>query len=353
MKQRIEYFDVLKGIAIFMVVMGHVITYGVCQIDGSLVFRIIGSVHMPLFFFISGYFTIVRKGKDLAMPRLSRRFMQLLLPMLVFSTLWIFYYPHSGLQKHLTCTFLGLWTNMHKNGYWFLWVLFAIIALYLPAAKASNVLQRFGRFWSFVPFVLLLIGLGVADCLLPKKVNDILSLMFVFKYMFVFLFGGVARVLGERFTLYAVSDRGYTVSAVVTILLMIFVIYPEWLPFRRTALMLNSAQVVLHCSLATFAVGLCKSVMDRYPAGVRPWGVRLWSLLGRKSLQIYLFHYFFLFPLTWMRPVMRQMGLDLIPVAAVAAVAAALITSCCIAVDAAVSRSRILSSLCGNPVKSV
>ena len=70
MKQRIEYFDVLKGIAIFMVVMGHVITYGVCQIDGSLVFRIIGSVHMPLFFFISGYFTIVRKGKDLAMPRL-------------------------------------------------------------------------------------------------------------------------------------------------------------------------------------------------------------------------------------------------------------------------------------------
>lgn len=347
MKQRIEYFDVLKGIAIFMVVMGHVITYGVYRIDSSVVFRIIGSVHMPLFFFISGYFTVRRKEGRFVSPSLWKRFLQLMLSMLVFSTLWIFYYPHSGLQKHLTCTFVGLWTNLHKNGYWFLWVLFAIIALYGLTAEIANRLRKYGRAWVYAPFVAVLMLLGVADWLLPKSVNDALSLMFVFKYMFVFLFGGVARGLGDRFTRFAESDRGYTVSTILTIALLLFVMYPEWLPFRRTAFMLNAAQVLLHCSLATFAVGLCKSVMDRNQSGSGSRGVRLWSLLGRKSLQIYLFHYFFLFPLGWIRPAMLSMGLDLVPVALTSALCAAVITACCLAVDAVVSRSRLLSFLCG------
>lgn len=346
-KQRIEYLDVLKGIAIFMVVMGHVITYGVYQIDQSVVFRIIGSVHMPLFFFISGYFTIKSKDGRFVSPSMWKRFMQLMLPMLVVTNLWIFYYPHSGLQKHLTCTFVGLWTSLHKNGYWFLWVLFAIIALYGIGSKVSNMLRRYGSVWKYAPFAVLLILLGVGDWLLPKSLNDTLSLMFVFKYMFVFLFGGIARGLGDRFTGYAQSDSGYTMSVIVTVMLLIFVMYPEWLPFKRTALMLNSAQVVLHCSLATFAVGLCKSVTDRHQNAGCTRGVRLWSLLGRRSLQIYLFHYFFLFPLGWIRPAMLSMGLDLVPVALVAALCAAVITACCLAVDAVMSRSSFLSLLCG------
>ena len=344
-KQRIEYFDVLKGIAIFLVVMGHVITYGVCQIDKSVVFRLIGSVHMPLFFFISGYFTVKSREGQFALPSLRKRFMQLMLPMLVVTALWIVYYPHSGLHKHLTCTFAGLYTNLHKNGYWFLWVLFAIISLYGISAKVSNMLRHYGTVWKYAPFALTLILLGIGDALLPKPINDTLSLMFVFKYSFVFMFGGIARALGERFTGFAQSDAGYTASMVVTALLLIFVMYPEWLPFKRTALMLNSAQVVLHCSLATFAVGLCKSVMERHQDGSR--GVRLWSLLGRRSLQIYLFHYFFLFPLGWIRPAMLSMGLDLVPVALTAALCAAVITACCLAVDAVMRRSRLLSLLCG------
>lgn len=346
-KQRIEYFDVLKGIAIFLVVMGHVITYGVYHIDNSVVFRIIGSVHMPLFFFISGYFTVKSRDGQFVLPSLRKRFLQLMLPMLVFSTLWIFYYPHSGLQKHLTCTFLGLCTNLHKNGYWFPWVLFAIITLYGISAILSNMLRHYGKVWKYGPFVLMLISLGIGDALVPKSINNTLSLMFVFKYSFVFMFGGIARGLGTRFTGFAQSDAGYTVSLIVTVASLIFVMYPEWLPFRRTALMLNSAQVVLHCSLATFAVGLCRSVMDSRKEGSCSRGVKLWSLLGRRSLQIYLFHYFLLFPLGWLRPAMLKMGLDLVPVALTAAVCAAVITACCLAMDAVVRRSRLLSVLCG------
>ena len=50
---RISYIDQLKGIAILLVVLGHVIGYNNCE--DSFLWRFIYSFHMPLFMFISGY----------------------------------------------------------------------------------------------------------------------------------------------------------------------------------------------------------------------------------------------------------------------------------------------------------
>lgn len=64
------YLDVLKGIAILLMVMGHVITWTldksfihqpVLSLSGnelylSLVYKIIYSFHMPLLFFVSGFY---------------------------------------------------------------------------------------------------------------------------------------------------------------------------------------------------------------------------------------------------------------------------------------------------------
>ena len=52
-KQRIDYIDRMKGLAIFLVVMGHVSRMAFAQSD-DVVYRVIGSFHMPLFMFLSG-----------------------------------------------------------------------------------------------------------------------------------------------------------------------------------------------------------------------------------------------------------------------------------------------------------
>ena len=64
-KPRLRYFDMLKGVAIFLVVMGHVITMCVREIDRATLFKLIEHIHMPLFFFVSGWFTfrLVENGK--------------------------------------------------------------------------------------------------------------------------------------------------------------------------------------------------------------------------------------------------------------------------------------------------
>jgi len=51
--KRINYIDRLKGFAILLVVIGHLALFSMKQ-DGSTVFRLIQSFHMPLFMFLSG-----------------------------------------------------------------------------------------------------------------------------------------------------------------------------------------------------------------------------------------------------------------------------------------------------------
>ena len=52
-RKRVEYIDVAKGIAIWLVVIGHTIS---SQYKGVMLNRWIYSFHMPLFFILSGYF---------------------------------------------------------------------------------------------------------------------------------------------------------------------------------------------------------------------------------------------------------------------------------------------------------
>lgn len=54
MKQRVEYIDAMRGFAIILVIIGHLIQTYYCNVYSNAIFRVIYSFHMPLFFFISG-----------------------------------------------------------------------------------------------------------------------------------------------------------------------------------------------------------------------------------------------------------------------------------------------------------
>ena len=79
-KQRIQWIDVAKGLAILIVVLGHCI--------GNLtdpVNKIILAFHMPLFFFLSGYCVKVSEIKFL--PFLKKKAIALLVPQITLGTI--------------------------------------------------------------------------------------------------------------------------------------------------------------------------------------------------------------------------------------------------------------------------
>lgn len=331
-KQRIMYFDMLKGMAIFLVVMGHVLTMGIRGIDRAFVFKLIGEIHMPVFFFISGWFTL-RLAKDgtgrLLCANLGKRFLQLVIPMVTVSTIWIYYFPHSGIETPLNSTFAGLWADMWKNGYWFTLCLFEIILLY---CVIFPVMKRIDRLWLETMIALAFWAAFVALCLnfLSQDVQGCLSLQLVYYFFPVFMAGWICRRHKERFIRWIKNSWVIFIAMTAGGCAFYAMAWPweiSWLsPWMSIAV-----RPVMHICLAIVAFAAIVPWSEKCFSSERgsrpPLMARMWGRLGEVSLGIYLIHYFFLFPMGWIRPVLEEMSLGLVPLATVACFTAILVTA--------------------------
>lgn len=93
-RKRDDYLDIVKGVAIFSVVLGHCIQYGSGAefLEENLffyndIYRFIYSWHMPLFMLVSGYLFSFSVKRHEWSSLLKNRFNQLLLPILSWSLL--------------------------------------------------------------------------------------------------------------------------------------------------------------------------------------------------------------------------------------------------------------------------
>lgn len=121
-KKRIEYIDSLKFFAIFLVILGHVVQYGIHykNRDGYLdnpVWSFIYSFHMPLFIFISGFFASHALKYDI-LSLIKGKAINILLP----SFVWIctMEFLHKRLPTDIT---------LFYNNYWYLNTLFVCILI--------------------------------------------------------------------------------------------------------------------------------------------------------------------------------------------------------------------------------
>ncbi len=91
MKKRNSLLDVMKGIGILLVVIGHVSS-------NSILNRWIYSFHMPLFFFISGILYFLSTKVD-SKTFLRKKFQGLLIPYFIFSLITFLYWV--VIERHL------------------------------------------------------------------------------------------------------------------------------------------------------------------------------------------------------------------------------------------------------------
>lgn len=300
----------MKGLAIFLVVMGHILTMCVRDIDRAPVFKFIGQIHMPLFFFISGWLAVkTADGGTLCTPSLVSRAKRLLLPMLGASTLWIYYYPCSGLQSPFDSTWSGLWLNEWKNGYWFTLVLFEIFAVY---AAVTFVMRRSRSMWADIAVSAIAWAVvGLVNMAIPAEVSAATSLGLVFTFFPIFMAGVVARRHADGFMRLCALSWAVTVSLLVIVVCMALVCWPWRYAFVSDTVFV-AVQILLQLALVVVAVAVVKPWSEAAFAPERPRPARLasmWAYLGDKSLAIYLLHYFFLFPMSFVRPLLESFDL--------------------------------------------
>lgn len=147
MKERIEWVDIYKGIAIILVVLGHATGK-----FNSWIYQF----HMAAFFFISGYLSSIEKKNDFSI--LVKKFLTIMLPLYVLS-------------------FFGIILNtiIDKAGYYELLFGEPFIGFGESIAKliinGQNFIQYLGTLW----FLIALFGVELLTCLLyqlnGKKLN--------------------------------------------------------------------------------------------------------------------------------------------------------------------------------------
>ncbi|KAB3659168.1 acyltransferase, partial [Phocaeicola vulgatus] len=169
---RNQFVDIMRGIAMLLVVLGHSMTG--CTVDSqrSFLFNIIWSLQMPLFILISGYVTKysrpISDGKGL-WKYVKRRTVAYMLPWAVWSFVvrGIIFGENGFLNvKHL------LW-NM-DSGYWFLATIWTISMIF---GIASFIAERLGK-ESVLKNQIGLLGCYLAGMVLLVGVGAILGLSF-------------------------------------------------------------------------------------------------------------------------------------------------------------------------------
>lgn len=139
--QRFMHIDVLKGVAIFLVVLGHVYYFAANGHTDTIWFFLISSWHMPAFMMLAGYFS--GKPLDLSFRGVWRYWVskaeRLLLPLLFIPLL--FNWVQHGFS-------LALPLNMYLFNYWFTYVLFLIFGLFYLQRLGTHVLTRLFRLTS-------------------------------------------------------------------------------------------------------------------------------------------------------------------------------------------------------------
>lgn len=286
-ESRNQFVDIMRGVAMLLVVLGHTMTG--CTVDSqkSFLFNIIWSLQMPLFILISGYVTKysrpISDGKGL-WKYVKRRTVAYMLPWAVWSFLvrGIIFGEDGFLNvKHL------LW-NM-DSGYWFLATIWTISMIFgiasFVAERASNeslLKKQIVLLGCYLAGMVLLVGIGAILGLSFFAIK--LTLYYMPFYYAGFLYGQFDDSMKESEIGKKIIDSVVAICFIVWLFVILRLSLYE-MSDGGFAIILRAATSLAGCIAVC---GLCKGIFsNKIGEGTLAW-------VGEHSLEVYLTHYLLL-----------------------------------------------------------
>ena len=257
-KKRNEFVDIMRGIAMLLVVLGHTMTGCTENSQDSFLFNVVWSLQMPLFILISGYVTRYSRGVcdgDTLWIYVKRRTIAYLLPWAVWSFLVrgiIF-----GQRNFLNLKWL-IWQM--DSGYWFLFSIWTICIFFgLSQFLAIKIKRGPKQMWTFLFYV---IGMGVLAAIGFVAGFSFLSIKLTLYYMPYFyvgyLYGHNSSKILKNSWGKNLGDNVVSISVVAWLFIIIrYQIYA--LPDSGMAIMVRIASSMTGCIAVC---GLCHAVFE-------------------------------------------------------------------------------------------
>jgi len=287
MGKRDPYFDVVKGVAIVLVVIGHAIQYGNGQtymannvFYENVAYKVIYSFHMPLFMLISGYFFFFSNNKYGIIHLIGNKVRTILIPIVSFSLFYFFATKFSLSDGIMLSIRRFIWTLFSIKIYWFLWAVLSISILFKLVLLLKN------RY--LIVFVCLALFF-----VFPLFVDDNIGLYLCFYIYPYFLLG----YLANKYKLYNLLRKKeyliFLVSLCCYLVLIMFFNENSYIYTSRLSLFQNGSFSLTQLSIDIYRWGIgiigCVMVLSLISILIRHMGVLVnaFSRIGVFSLGIY------------------------------------------------------------------
>lgn len=177
--ERLQYIDALKGLAIILVVIGHVELY-VLQSPG-IITTFVSLLHIPIFMFLAGQmlYKSIQSDKNKNQLIISR-FKRLIIPFFSFTLLYSIL-ANVSLSK--------VYFSDYKYGYWFTLSLFNLLVItYLINGLSSLVRRKYFDLIVFLAFYLIICVILYFN-IIPYKLSILISYKQIVYYYPIIIFG--------------------------------------------------------------------------------------------------------------------------------------------------------------------
>lgn len=278
---RIVWLDVMKGIAIFMVVIGHIMNN--MHLMGSPINKWIHLFNMPLFFFLSGFLAF-KTSKKSFWENIKKKTKTLCVP---FLSCGLLYSVAFGKVDEFIF-------DLHHAGYWFLLSLFTCWIIFLPLQKI--IVRYCHNINIIVEFVILLIPFFVGNVVMdfiPIEWQNTLCLPLTFAQYRFFILGYIVGKIKFRGCEMSIFDkvvgflRGGEILAIAYALFFII----STMVMVELPILANIPMTIIQV-LLTFGIFGVLYKVDKY---MNNRILTLLSYLGVNSLVIYTMHFFFVY----------------------------------------------------------
>lgn len=291
---RIEYVDALRGFTMILVVFSHVIFFSYDAGNSLTTFNsAFITFRMPLFFFVSGFvlYKPTRIWRHSIKNFLLTKAKIQIIPALFFLVVFDLVFNHDIYRSLI---------NPHKYGYWFTFTLFEYFVIYsltmLLIEKIKNKWVE-GIIWTIIVLLTLFFE-NITPALqnfVPKQVFGLLGTVRLI-YFFFFLLGTIIRKNFESFV--KITNNGYVIAA------LLFIFFTEVLFGNKIeAAVFPDGGLLkgLVVKLKFILIGICGVVIvftffrKNERSFTQNTRIGKWfQYAGRRTLDIYLLHYFLL-----------------------------------------------------------
>ena len=309
-KKRDNLLDITKGLGIMLVVLGHTLQGYYNDFDHNIIFRVIYSFHMPLFFFTSGAILCLKTNStqrpiQTESPKVTplkqlidqckKSFLHLVIPFSIW-TIILFFTGRRYDEMHFTEWLLMVGKSVDYS-LWFLIVMFNCLIFYYLSQYlfSSSGIENHPKFRHLTPEckqVTFLVSSLLLSTIFIKLLPNWLGIPLFKQYYIYLITGGLWQVYFRH----KLPPQFEIITTLIFILLV-----PFWYRIEASSIVIFLSEYIKHSYadfLYKFTVAISgtltiltlASLIQHTQSAITTKTV---SFLGRMSLGIYAFHLHF------------------------------------------------------------